>query len=89
MAGEAIRELLLRGLLPADIAKRVLKHLVQFAGNTSDLMQVRFRGPAGIGPDATPELGEHYGATLTALCRRNESLVAKTNCCNYAPLWSQ
>jgi membrane protein len=35
--GEAIREHLLRGLLPDDIAKTVLKHLAQFAGNTSGL----------------------------------------------------
>lgn len=35
--GEAIREHLLRGLLPADIARRVLKYLGQFAANTSGL----------------------------------------------------
>ncbi|MCZ8254062.1 MAG: transposase, partial [Polaromonas sp.] len=32
-AGDVIREHLLRGLLPAGIAKTVLKHLAQFAGN--------------------------------------------------------
>ena len=41
-AGEAIREHLLRGLLPTDIAKTVLKHLAQFAGNASSLTQVGF-----------------------------------------------
>ena len=41
-AGEAIREHLLRGLLPADIAKTVLKHLTQFAGNAGGLTQVGF-----------------------------------------------
>lgn len=41
-AGEAIRGYLLRGLLPADIAKTVLKHLAQFAGNASGLTQVGF-----------------------------------------------
>jgi membrane protein len=35
--GEAIREHLLRGLLPADIARTVLKYLGQFAANTSGL----------------------------------------------------
>lgn len=39
-SGEAIREHLLRGLLPGDIAKTVLKHLVQFAGNASGLTLV-------------------------------------------------
>jgi membrane protein len=39
-AGEAIREHLLRGLLPADITKTVLKHLAQFTGNTSGLTLV-------------------------------------------------
>ena len=42
VAGEAIREHLLRGLLPAHIAKAVLKHLAQFAGNAGDLTQVGF-----------------------------------------------
>lgn len=41
-AGEAIREQLLRGLLPPDIAKTVVKHLAQFAGNASSLTQVGF-----------------------------------------------
>ncbi|HSV45198.1 MAG TPA: YhjD/YihY/BrkB family envelope integrity protein [Ramlibacter sp.] len=41
-AGEAIREHLLRGLLPADIAKTVLKHLAQFTGNASGLTLVGF-----------------------------------------------
>ena len=41
-AGEAIRGHLLRGLLPADIAKTVLKHLSQFAGNAGGLTQVGF-----------------------------------------------
>lgn len=41
-AGEAIREHLLRGLLPADLAKTVLKHLAQFTGNTGGLTQVGF-----------------------------------------------
>lgn len=40
--GEAIREHLLRGLLPAEIAKTVLRHLAQFAGNASGLTQVGF-----------------------------------------------
>ena len=40
--GEAIREHLLRGLLPDDIAKTVLKHLAQFAGNASGLTLVGF-----------------------------------------------
>jgi membrane protein len=35
--GEAIREHLLRGLLPAEITKAVLKYLGQFAGNASGL----------------------------------------------------
>jgi len=39
-AGEAIREHLLRGLLPADITKAVLKHLSQFTGNASGLTLV-------------------------------------------------
>ncbi|MBA3773268.1 MAG: YihY family inner membrane protein [Ramlibacter sp.] len=39
-AGEAIREHLLRGLLPADIARTVLKYLGQFAANTSSLTLV-------------------------------------------------
>ncbi|MEO8390331.1 MAG: YhjD/YihY/BrkB family envelope integrity protein [Polaromonas sp.] len=41
-AGEAIREHLLRGLLPEGIAKTVLKHLAQFAGNASGLTLVGF-----------------------------------------------
>ncbi|MDB5873745.1 MAG: YihY family inner rane protein [Ramlibacter sp.] len=41
-AGEAIREHLLRGLLPADIAKTVMKHLAQFTGNASGLTLVGF-----------------------------------------------
>jgi membrane protein len=41
-AGEAIREHLLRGLLPADIARTVLKHLTQFTGNTGGLTQLGF-----------------------------------------------
>jgi membrane protein len=41
-AGEAIREHLLRGLLPADIARTVLKHLAQFTGNASGLTLVGF-----------------------------------------------
>lgn len=40
--GDAIREHLLRGLLPAGIAKTVLKHLAQFAGNASGLTLVGF-----------------------------------------------
>lgn len=36
-AGEAIREHLLRGLLPADITRTVLKYLGQFTGNASGL----------------------------------------------------
>lgn len=40
--GDAIREHLLRGLLPAGIAKTVLKHLSQFAGNASGLTLVGF-----------------------------------------------
>ena len=39
-AGEAIREHLLRGLLPAVIAWTVLKHLAQFAGNMVALTKV-------------------------------------------------
>jgi membrane protein len=42
-AGETIREHLLRGLLPADITKTVLKHLAQFTGNASGLT------PVGLG----------------------------------------
>src|SRR3954470_4930448 len=41
-AGEAIREQLLRGLLTAEIAKTVMKHLAQFAGNASGLTLVGF-----------------------------------------------
>ncbi|WP_411885531.1 YhjD/YihY/BrkB family envelope integrity protein [Polaromonas sp. YR568] len=41
-AGDAIREHLLRGLLPAGIARTVLKHLSQFAGNAGGLTQVGF-----------------------------------------------
>jgi membrane protein len=41
-AGEAIREHLLRGLLPPDITKTVLKHLAQFTGNASGLTLVGF-----------------------------------------------
>lgn len=41
-AGEAIREHLLRGLLPADIAKTVLRYLAQFTGNAGGLTQVGF-----------------------------------------------
>jgi membrane protein len=41
-AGDSIREHLLRGLLPADIAKTVMKHLAQFAGNASGLTLVGF-----------------------------------------------
>jgi membrane protein len=40
--GEAIREHLLRGLLPADIARTVLKHLAQFTGNAGGLTQLGF-----------------------------------------------
>jgi membrane protein len=40
VAGEAIREHLLRGLLPDDIARTVLKHLAKFAGNASGLTLV-------------------------------------------------
>ncbi|MDP3169346.1 MAG: YhjD/YihY/BrkB family envelope integrity protein [Polaromonas sp.] len=40
--GEAIREHLLRGLLPADIAKTVLRHLAQFTGNADGLTQLGF-----------------------------------------------
>jgi membrane protein len=39
-AGEAIREHLLRGVLPADIARTVLKYLAQFTGNASGLTLV-------------------------------------------------
>lgn len=41
-AGESIREHLLRGLLPADIAKTVLRHLAQFTGNAGGLTQLGF-----------------------------------------------
>ncbi|MDP3761919.1 MAG: YhjD/YihY/BrkB family envelope integrity protein [Ramlibacter sp.] len=41
-AGEGLREHLLRGLLPADITKAVLKHLAQFTGNASALTLVGF-----------------------------------------------
>lgn len=41
-AGESIREHLLRGLLPADIARTVLKHLAQFTSNTGGLTQLGF-----------------------------------------------
>ena len=41
-AGEAIRESLLRGLLPADITRTMLKYLAQFTGNTSGLTLVGF-----------------------------------------------
>lgn len=41
-AGDAIREHLLRGLLPDGIARTVLKHLAQFAGNAGGLTQVGF-----------------------------------------------
>ena len=41
-AGEAIRESLLRGLLPADITRVMLKYLGQFTGNTSGLTLVGF-----------------------------------------------
>ena len=41
-AGEAMREHLLRGLLPPDITKAVLKHLAQFTGNTSGLTLAGF-----------------------------------------------
>src|SRR6185369_12483215 len=41
-AGEAIREHLLCGLLPADIIKAVLKYLAQFTGNASGLTLVGF-----------------------------------------------
>lgn len=40
--GESIREHLLRGLLPADIAKTVLRHLAQFTGNAGGLTQLGF-----------------------------------------------
>ncbi len=35
--GEMLREALLRGLLPAEIGRTVLRHLAQFAGNASSL----------------------------------------------------
>ncbi len=41
-AGEAIREHLLRGLLPADITKTVLTHMAQFTGNAKGLTLVGF-----------------------------------------------
>lgn len=41
-AGDAIREHLLRGLLPVDITRTVLKHLTQFAGNAGGLTLVGF-----------------------------------------------
>ena len=41
-AGEAIREHLLRGLLPADLTRTVLKHLAQFMGNASGLTALGF-----------------------------------------------
>lgn len=41
-AGEAIREHLLRGLLPADLTKTVLKYLGQFTGNAGGLTLVGF-----------------------------------------------
>jgi membrane protein len=40
--GEAIREHLLRGLLPADITRTVLKYLAQFTGNAGGLTLVGF-----------------------------------------------
>jgi membrane protein len=40
--GEVIREYLLRGLLPPDIAKTVVKHLAQFSGNARGLTLVGF-----------------------------------------------
>jgi membrane protein len=39
-AGDAIREHLLRGLLPPDIARTVLQHLLHFAGNARSLTLV-------------------------------------------------
>lgn len=41
-AGDAIREHLLRGLLPPDITRTVLKHLGQFTGNAGGLTLVGF-----------------------------------------------
>lgn len=41
-AGEALRESLLRGLLPADITRTVIKYLAQFTGNASGLTLVGF-----------------------------------------------
>ncbi|MBA3594465.1 MAG: YihY family inner membrane protein [Polaromonas sp.] len=41
-AGESMREHLLRGLLPADIARTVLTHLAQFTGNAGGLTQLGF-----------------------------------------------
>jgi membrane protein len=41
-SGEAIREHLLRGLLPAEITKSVLKYLAQFTGNASGFTWVGF-----------------------------------------------
>ena len=40
--GAVIREYLLRGLLPPDIAKTVVKHLAQFSGNARGLTLVGF-----------------------------------------------
>ncbi len=42
VTGEVIREYLLRGLLPPDIAKTVVKHLAQFSGNARGLTLVGF-----------------------------------------------
>src|SRR5688500_409333 len=36
-AGVAVREHLLKGLLPAEISRTVLKHLAQFTANTNGL----------------------------------------------------
>ncbi len=41
-AGASIREHLLRGLLPDDIARTVLRHLAQFTGNAGGLTQLGF-----------------------------------------------
>jgi membrane protein len=41
-AGEAIREHLLRGLLPAEITRTVLKYLAQFTGNAGGLSLMGF-----------------------------------------------
>ncbi|RYF40170.1 MAG: YihY family inner membrane protein, partial [Comamonadaceae bacterium] len=40
--GEVIREHLMKGLLPADISRTVLKHVGQFAANTGGLTLVGF-----------------------------------------------